>query len=220
MPATTVIEFPPDAIPGSTPAESAPDLRPPMLPRERARLKLEAGVPLLHGEAVDPDLGFCRSRFRRLLEAPPERLEADAQQAIRFAFESGRLDLDRALDEALAGHHDHLSAIAQAAAVPFDPLVSLALEAVRPSLERLAVAFRPLYASTDNWRQAYCPVCGGSAAQVPAAVQGERRYRRCARCGAEWGAVLDRDPGASTDFRLELGDEEPDEALDDLLELD
>src|SRR5687767_10244289 len=46
VPATTAIEFPPEAIPGSTPAVPAPDLRPPLLPRERARLKLEAGVPL------------------------------------------------------------------------------------------------------------------------------------------------------------------------------
>jgi hypothetical protein len=191
-----------------------------MLPRERARLKLEAGVPLLHGEAVDPDLGFCRSRFRRLLEAPSERLELDAQQTIRSAFESGHLDLDRALDEALAGHHDHLAVIAQAAAVPFAPLASLALEAVRPSLERLALAFRPLYASTDNWRQAYCPVCGGSAAQVPATLQRARPLRRCARCGAEWAKALEHDACAPAAFRLELGDEQPDEALEDLLEFD
>ena len=220
MLATNAIESPPAATPRSGSAESEPDPRPPVLPRERARLKLATGVPLLHGEAVDPDLVFCRSRFRRLLEAPAERLEPDARQAIRAAYENGRFDLDRALDEALAGHLDHLAAIAQAAAVPFDPLASLAVDAVRPSLERLAMVYRPLYASTDDWRQGYCPVCGGSSAQVPAAVQRERPYRRCARCGAEWAAALDQEPGAPAAFRLELGDEEPDEALDDLLELD
>jgi hypothetical protein len=199
--------------------QDGPTLRPPLLPRERARQKLATGVPLLHGEDLDPDLPYCRQRFHTLLDAAPERLHSNSRQEIIRALQSGRLDLDRVLDEALADHPDHLAALAQAAGVPLDPLAPLAAEAVRPSLETLAAAYRPLYADSTVWRPAYCPVCGGASADQPASPH-RPQPRRCSRCGAEWPAASDRDPSAPSTFRLELADEEPDELLDDLLELD
>lgn len=191
-----------------------PSVRPPILPRGRARQKLAAGEPLLHGEPFRGDEAFERAQFARLVEVlghHPDQVEAAA--AIADALESGRLDLGRALEEALAAHADHVESVAGWARLPLRPLADLLELAVRPSLRAVAAAYASLLADAASWPRPYCPLCGAVGSV-------EQAVRHCPRCATTWPEPVHPLPDAPRAFRLELGEPEPDEALEDLLELD
>ena len=203
-------------------SRSAPGVRAPLMPRERARQKLAAGVPLLHGEQLDPDEPFCRELFHRLLEVPRQRRSRATAFAeeIAHAVAGGRLDLGRALEEALADHADHLAELAAWAQVDRETLADLLELAARPSLRAVAAAYRPLLDRLDGWERGYCPVCGAQAELPGGEVMGGLSRLRCPRCAAEWAAPSQAVDAPVRGFRLELGEHEPDEALEALLELD
>lgn len=164
-----------------------PPLRPPLLPRERARQKLADGVPLLHAEDVDPNAAFCRERFACLLGAARRRpLTAHAATAIDRALSGGRLDFERALGEALAGHPDHVAQLARWASLPADLLGDLLSLAVEPTLRALAAAYHPLLAEPGRWQRPYCPLCGAWPGLVERHLAAGQRHARCLRCGTDW----------------------------------
>lgn len=165
-----------------------PKVRPPVLPRERGRQKLLDGVPLLHGEAFDPDLVRCAQLLQQLLAGaaagPGVRSET---LALTRALASGGLETEQVLTEALAGHWDHLSSLATWAGLPGGRLVQLADLAVRPSLAALQQALSGLYREPGLVRGGCCPVCGswpGLIEERPA----HQRHLRCTRCAADWEA--------------------------------
>ena len=213
--------LPPTPLPDKAPPEllqesrrATPNLEPPLLPLPRARQKHAAGTPLLHGELLDPDQPACRELFARLLDLLPHHPQhAPEAAAIAHALQTGRLDLGRALEEALAAHPDHLAALAAWSDLPSHPLLDLLELAVRPSLRAVATAYRPLLNRLDPWPPPYCPVCG-AAADITAA------QATCPRCDTTWSPSPDLSPASPRSFRLELGEPEPDEALEALLELD
>jgi hypothetical protein len=263
--------------------DERPATQPPRLARGRASEKLSGGRPLLDGETFDPDYPFCRRRFDRLIAAlqrDPAHLAATLDLA--RAVDSGRVDFERGVDEALAEHGDHLARLAAWAGLPVWPLAGVFELTVRPSLRALAVTLAPLLAEAGRWQRDYCPLCGALPAQAeltwgqpgarlrcarcatgwpvqtlrcwscqaavpdPAAAErwsGAVRLQECARCGAplrlDFGADPDRPPDLAAfdaelgtwdrgelncaprrGYRLELGEPEGDEALEDWLESD
>jgi hypothetical protein len=94
-----------------------------------------------------------------------------------------------------------------------EELAELLEPAVRPSLRAVAAAYRPLL---DGWERGYCPVCGAGAERIDEVASNGIGRLGCPRCAAEWASP--EAPGRS--FRLELGEHEPDETMEDLLELD
>lgn len=167
---------------------AAPRTQAPKLSRERAHEKLMAGVPLLDGEEIDPDIEFCRDLFGRLLnllQRRPESAEAAAQVA--HAAAEGRLDFDHALEEALANHADHLHEVAALAGAPPDALASVLAVVVQPSLQTFAEALRPsLVEESESWERGYCPVCGAWPGLAELQLGDQHRHLRCIRCGADW----------------------------------
>jgi hypothetical protein len=165
-----------------------PRAEPPILPRDRARQKLVDGVPLLHGEDVALDLAFCRDLFGRLLNALQRRPEsAEAAAEIAHAAATGRLDFERALGEALVNHPEHLVELATWAAVPADVLASVLELVVRPPLQALALALKPLLQEIEHWdRRLECAFCGNDDHRSLGYLQGEReprfRVEICERC--------------------------------------
>ncbi|MBA2240630.1 MAG: formate dehydrogenase accessory protein FdhE [Solirubrobacterales bacterium] len=166
---------------------SAPT-RPIVLPAQRARDKLEAGTPLLHGEDVYLDDGFIRDVFGRLvnlLRTRPESAEGVAVVAV--AARDHRLHVEHVVAEAFVNHADHVEQVAIQADIDADLLQTLAQLSARPILmayaEHLAT---PLAAAT--WSRGYCPLCG--AWPILAELRGPElsRHLRCGRCGSDWTA--------------------------------
>jgi FdhE protein len=169
---------------------SAPRPVAPSLPRERARRKLADGTPLLHGEAIDPDLAFCQDLFGRLLNTLQERPEsAEAAGDIACAAATGRLELEPALCEALVGNAEHLFELAARAALPADMLATVLELTVRPVLQALATELKPPLRETEAWIRGYCPVCGAWPGLAELQMAEQQRHPRCLRCGADWAAL-------------------------------
>src|SRR5688572_13520772 len=93
--------------------DGLPETRAIVLPPARAGAKLEAGVPLLHGEAVGLDVGFARRTFGRLVDLSRSCPET-AEPSARLAAEVGRhrIHVEQVVEEAFVNHADHLEALA------------------------------------------------------------------------------------------------------------
>ena len=163
--------------------------RPIVLPVQRARDKLEGGVPLLHNEDVYLDPGFVQDVFGRLVNLLRSRPEtADASASVADAAYEHRLHVEHVVAEALVNHPEHLEAVAMQAGVDVDLLATLAQLSARPILKAYAEQLRPAL-ERGQWSQGYCPICG--AWPGLAELRGAELFRhfRCLRCAADWTAT-------------------------------
>jgi FdhE protein len=187
-------------------AGARPAIQAPLLPSSRARQKLERGVPLLDGEAFDPDYPFCRQRLTWLIE----RFETEPQRgagarALRQALEAGRLDFERAVGEALANHPDHLARLAAWAGLSDRLLIETFELTVRPSLRAVAELLGSLLGASGDWQAGYCPLCGAWPGLAVLSPGQSGVGLQCVRCATEWHLQSLRcwfcgcDPGPTTD---------------------
>lgn len=155
----------------------------PVIPAERVRAKLARGVPLLDGEAIAVP-GSLLPLFDRLAVAwlTDPGLGPSVEELLT-AVRGGRLSVEQVLNEALAGHDDHLESLAAGVSGAAALLDTLADLAVRPLLVDLAARLRPAL-GLGAWDRGYCPVCGawpifGEGGGVDARL-------RCGRCLTVW----------------------------------
>lgn len=130
------------------------------LPADLARARLAAGVPLL--DRLDlPIPSSTATLFERLTVAmladPTARRPAEA---ILTALQSHRLHAEQLVGEAVVGHDDHLTALAESANASHGLVVWVADLSARALLEGVARRLRPAL-SLAPWERGYCPVCGG-----------------------------------------------------------
>src|SRR5579884_3245676 len=164
------------------------------LGRLRARAKLEAGVPLLHGESLALDIPFVLRTAARLLASWSEREGDVAAEAVRW-LAAGRLDAARLVEEAFVGHRDHLAQLAAPAGRARDVLIEALELAARPLLRRAAEAASEHLALVP-WQRRYCPIFG------TAGEPDEGGASRCPRCLTRWPGA---ESSGSPAFELELG---------------
>lgn len=143
-----------------------------------ARLRLQAGHPLLAGTSVPVDTeaaGRILREICRLLDTPEAiRLrESVRQRPIPF----------QAAAEALVSRRDH--ALAEGGDVPPAFLSFVVLAGLRPSFRRHAERLQPLTESVP-WHRPVCPVCGSVPSLAELRGEPGRRYLRCALCEAAW----------------------------------
>jgi formate dehydrogenase maturation protein FdhE len=170
------------------------------LPGELVRVRLAAGTPLL--DRLDVPLGPAVARlFERLAVAmladPAARPHAEATL---LAVREHRLHAEQVVGEAVVGHDEHLTALAEPAGLPTPFLVALADLASRSLLAALATRLRPALA-LGGWGRGSCPVCGGRAAigeqagsgpagEAPAPDDDQEVRLRCGRCATSWAWSL------------------------------
>jgi FdhE protein len=165
-----------------------PPTRPVVLPAQRARDKLERGVPLLHREDVYLDDGFIRDVFGRLVNLLRSRPDtADKAADLAEAAYEHRLHVEHVIAEAFVNHPEHVEQVALLAGVNPELLATVAQLSARPILTAYARQLAPAL-RTAQWTRGYCPLCGGWP--VLAEMRGAEllRHLRCGRCGADWTA--------------------------------
>jgi FdhE protein len=176
----------------------APNL---VIPADRLRAKLARGVPLLDGEAVAVPPSLL-PLFERLAVAwlADARLGGSVEPLL-MAVRGHLLHVEQVLAEAIAGHDDHLTALAEGAHVDPVLLGSLADLASRPLLVALAERLRPALA-LGPWERGYCPICGAQPIFAESTPDDPRL--RCGRCLMIWGWPLTRCPYGDGDAILVL----------------
>lgn len=166
------------------------DIEPVRMDATTARMRLEAGHPILAGRSVPVDAKAAGHILDALCRAP------DMPEAIRLreSVQERPIAFQAVADVLMTGGD---RALAEERGVPHAFLSFVVLAALRPSFRRHAERLQPLAASVP-WHRPVCPVCGS----VPslAELRGEPgcRYLRCALCEAEWRVPRLRCPFCGT----------------------
>jgi len=184
------------------------------LPADTARARLAAGVPLL--DRLDlPISASVATLYERLTVA----FLADAAmrqpaEALLLALRDHRLHVEQLIGEAVVGHDDHLTALAESAHLSARLVVTVADLAARSVLSAVSRRLRPAL-TLAAWDRAYCPLCGGLpllaertvvpetvlSSPSPAHGEGGRGVGdtlRCGRCASSWAHTLQRCPDCTT----------------------
>lgn len=158
------------------------------LPGQRVRDKLSAGVPLLHDEDVRIDPEIVHSAWREGLRSDSRSGLDGAEhevEVVQHALDTHRLHAEHVTAEALAGHAEHVRAIAQAARVSDWFVEGLANAAAHLILRGYAELLGPALTLGD-WQRGYCPICGAWPWQFVRAASGGPGRLLCGRCGTAW----------------------------------
>jgi len=162
------------------------------LPADTARARLTAGVPLI--DRLDlPIASSVATLFERLTVAfLADDGTRQPAEALLLAVRGHRLHAEQLVGEAVVGHHDHLTALAESADVSTRLVVMVADLAARALLAAVARRLGPAL-SLGTWDRGYCPICGGLPllAEVGGAL-------RCGRCASSWAHPLRLCPDCTT----------------------
>ncbi len=188
-------------------------ITPPALAPDASQKKINAGIPLLMGEAPGMDPFECRAVFRDICFAgsrtaaasqPVQHTSAQGtpdyvfpsqrgrtgyrNQAIRRIIakvDSGELDPFPLLSAMECG--DTRPAAAAAVQLGLDPgLLELMAQNTLKAFLRALRAGLEKQVNLEDWHYSQCPFCGSPPALAEAQGVERARHLRCLRCGADW----------------------------------
>jgi FdhE protein len=154
-----------------------------------------AGVPLLAGATLTVDPVAVSAWLRRLLDV-------GARSAPVLASAGETLDALVALEAAIALDTGRIDGLAQALAVPAEPLRAVLPLAAWPWLQRCGARLADRVPA--DHAHAWCPICGAWATLAEARGLESARRLRCGRCGGDWRAAWLCCPFCGTDEHARL----------------
>ncbi|HMK56422.1 MAG TPA: formate dehydrogenase accessory protein FdhE [Dissulfurispiraceae bacterium] len=152
--------------------------------KEEACIRMEAGLPLLHGVEPELDIEAVRSLMIQLSKAA-EGISPESASRIRHSLENESLDIASLLSGIISGEEDAAVVAAQSAQLDPGLLPVLAGQALRPSFHECRRQLASV-AEGISWNEGYCFICGSYAVfgELRSGVQ--EKHLRCWRCGADW----------------------------------
>ena len=179
----------------------------------RARAKLEAGIPILRGESVCPDVAEFEKRWRaisaklrletlsvqqtRMSEAPaepeasakatrrePRRTTSDQPQLGRLLGREG-WSCEALIRDVLSGDIDKILTQAEADGVAVELLKTVLRLTLFPVLSRLRIQQQAVL-QQSRWQAGCCPVCGSAPLLAEFRGLEQIRFLRCGLCAADW----------------------------------
>jgi len=175
----------------------------PSLPREKAAEKLNAGVPLLRGEALDIDWPALTRRLQGMIGTLKQR-RADAAGSLARALGSKQLDVAAFTEAVLAGRPQAVHERADALGLDAPLTASVLSLALYPVFGSLRAELQPVL-TAGPWEQGYCPVCGSFPKLGEFRGLEQIRFLRCSLCAAEWQFPRLRCPGCGNQDHRKLG---------------
>jgi FdhE protein len=190
-------------------ATADPHVVPVIIAPEEARSKLEAGLPLLSGIELNPDVQSVRGMMLKLAQSLEELYDknhaydfdsagftkdicvtketsrAVAARNIRKALEANTIDIGTFLSHIAAGEHELIETTAQVLCLDTELLWTLGHSALKPAMHAWR---RQLAPSGDwpNWQKSFCYICGADALLGELRGNGQTLHLRCGCCGADW----------------------------------
>lgn len=162
----------------------------------RAAVKLEAGVPLLRGEALALDAAWLRTQLRALCDALIQIVQTmpvtaataaqrAAAQAINDALKRDALDLHALSQDVFNGDPHQVAERAAQLDLDAGLTATLLRWTLLPLLEPLAQQLKPLREGL-SWQQGYCPTCGAWPLLAEQRGIEQQRFLRCGLCASDW----------------------------------
>ena len=176
-------------------------LEPPALrlTRERIADKLEAGAPILRGEAAALPVALLAPLVLEACDDLAAGGAGDVARRVRRCIDGGRIDMASLLAASFDRNQNAIRAKALHEGIAPDVLW-LAAELAAGPVAHVAVRTLPPdgpggggggdAAARDRWPHGYCPACGSWPAF--AETCGGAARLRCSFCGFDWPAPADR----------------------------
>ncbi|HYT94658.1 MAG TPA: formate dehydrogenase accessory protein FdhE [Gemmataceae bacterium] len=157
----------------------------PALPLEKARAKLEGGIPLLRGEELRLDESMFRARWAAVCAAFERHQDAESLRALATALQQNRLSPRELLGDVLGGRPEEIHRRAEL--LTLDPLLTATVLRLTlfPVLSRWAVALAPLRQGI-RWEHGFCPTCGSWPLLGEFRGLEQLRFLRCGLCASAW----------------------------------
>ena len=175
-------------------------IEPPILQLTRQRMadKLQAGHPLIRGEAAALPVALLAPLVLEACDDLAAGGAGDVARRVRGCIDAGRVDMGSLLAASFDRNQHAIRTKAMHEGIAPDVLWLAAELAAGPAAH---VAARTLLAdetagpggitgARDRWPHGYCPACGSWPAFAEAC--GEAGRLRCSFCGLDWPARVDR----------------------------
>jgi FdhE protein len=157
----------------------------PSISAESARAKSKAGIPLLRGEKIEPDVAAFRRRWKAVCAAVQEYQSAAEGKAIAHALDTGRLVPEELLHSVLEGKPEEIHHQADALGLNAGLTSAILGLVLLPMLSRLHAGLASLRQNLA-WNPGYCPTCGSWPLLGEFRGLEQIRFLRCGLCAAEW----------------------------------
>jgi FdhE protein len=187
-----------------------PTLPPVALAAAHAATKLQAGVPLLRGEALPLTAADLRVRYARLCDALIDVAARDddprrrAALRLRDAVERGAFDVHALTVDVLAGDPGAVAASAAKHDLDAELAATLLRWTLLPLLEQWTRETEPLR-QRAQWERGYCPTCGAWPLLAEQRGIEQTRYLRCGLCASSWPTSRVRCPFCDSRAPADLG---------------
>lgn len=187
-----------------------PALLPLALDPAHAALKLQAGVPLLRGEALPLDATDLRARYVRLCDALSGLAARDADPrrrsalGLREAVERGEFDVHALAIDVLAGDPGTVAVAAAQRDLDAELAATLLRWTLLPLLQQWTRETEPSQQAT-TWNRGYCPTCGAWPLLAEQRGIEQTRYLRCGLCASSWTINRVRCPFCDSRTPADLG---------------
>ena len=167
---------------------------------------MDEGFPLIEREDFPVDRDCSAELFRQLCQLSLEEnpVLAASGKSLLEAMDSGRLNLAELAAGVLRNDVDLVEEHARKLGLEYPVLQTLVKMSLQPSLSRTAAALAQ-QVGLDDWRYAYCPICGAQPAI--AALVGDEGLRQaiCSFCGHFWRLPRVACPFCNNDTQEKLG---------------
>ena len=172
------------------------------LTRDQARVKMEAGLPLLHDLDLELDIAAAGELMLRLARAAEKTAMKKqthrwmmpwlggshkpgiAARRVRLALEEDRFAA-AILPHIAAGESDAVTSATQGLELSPNLVRTLAQNALKPALRAWCRQLTPL-AEGIEWHRGYCFICGAVPTLGELQENDQVKHLRCGSCGADW----------------------------------
>jgi len=152
---------------------------------ERARAKLQAGVPFLNGESVSFDVVEFKRRWQAICKSVARHAAGPNKSRLANLLGRDGWGCETLARDVLAGDISKIESRAQSDDVAGEPLRTVLRFTLLPVLLRLrlqqAAALRQC-----PWQAGSCPVCGSWPLLAEFRGLEQIRFLRCGLCAADW----------------------------------
>jgi FdhE protein len=164
---------------------------------DRARAKLDQGLPLLRDEPVPLDTRDFARRWQRMCTAVARHQDNSSAPALADAMRRGLLDPRQLTDATLAGRPEKIHARADELGLDTGLTATVLRLTLFPVMSQLSSDLSSLRAGVQ-WERGYCPICGSWPLLGEFRGLEQIRFLRCGLCAAEWEFPRSRCPFCDT----------------------
>ena len=168
-------------------------------------VRFSQGVSVWLQSSLIPSEDYLRKAVDRLFPAMEKGFPKIALDLniLKTAIIQQQFSPDRVIEAILKGQEDFVTETASRLGIAPELLRFVALQLMKPFLEKLSEATAPLIAHLE-WHRGNCPICGAYPELSYLSTNAGQRWLRCSVCAHSWRYVRTRCPACENDDQTQM----------------